>query len=314
LLQKKAERRSIMIDFTHNNHLTYTIGLNQYRTTPIEKYTVTLGSVDPDRYACSSYTGELHRTAELVRQDLGNDLVLFLSGGTDSEIVLRNFVHTGFKPRCVVLRFEKDYNIGEVTEALAIARELDVKLDIIDFNVHDFYYSGEAKEFGNQIQCTQLTYNMVYKSILTLGAPAVMGGEALLTKQVSTTDSYWYYTFRENEDASAMRFTNKFNIPLVNEWFSYTPELLLYYLEHPSIKELTTSTNYKLTSASSKNGILRQLYPNFRTKKKIHGFESLLAFNLTAYKDLGHDQVKRLEFSLDGIEYTQAIAQLRGRQ
>lgn len=314
MLQKKVVRKFTMTDFTHNNHLKYTIGQGQNRTSSIEKYSVELGSIDPDRYTVSSYTDELHRTAELVRKDLGNDLVLFLSGGTDSEIVLRSFVHTGFKPHCVVLRFENDYNIGEVTEALAIARELGVKLDIVDFNVHDFYYSGEAKEFGNQIQCTQLTYNMVYKSILTLGAPAVMGGEALLTKQVSTTDSYWYYTFRENEDASAMRFTNKFRVPLVNEWFSYTPELLLYYLEHPSIKELTTSTNFKLTSASSKNSILKQLYPNFRTKKKIHGFESLLAFNLTAYKDLGHDQVKRLEFSLDGIEYTQAISQLKGQQ
>jgi hypothetical protein len=303
-----------MTDFTHNNHLKYTIGQGQYRSTSIEKYNVQLGTIDSDRYACSSYANELHRTAELVRTDLGNDLVLFLSGGTDSEIVLRNFIHTGFKPQCVVLRFENNYNAGEVAEAQAIASELDVKLNIIDFDVHDFYNSGEAKEFGNQIQCTQLTYNMVYKSILTLGAPAVMGGEALLTRQVSTTDSYWYYTFRENEDASAMRFTNKFSIPLVNEWFSYTPELLLYYLEHPSIKELTTSTNYKLTSASSKNAILKQLYPNFRTKKKIHGFESLLAFNLTAYKDLGHDQVKRLEFSLDGVEYTQAIAQLKGQQ
>lgn len=304
------------MDFTHNNHLQYLLGGIKYgyRNTPVEKYYVTLGAIDPDRYSCSSYANELHRTADLVHTDLGNDLVLFLSGGTDSEIVLRNFVHNGFKPYCCVLRFENNYNAGEVAEAIAIANELGVKLEIIDFDVHAFYQSGEAKEFGNQIQCTQLTYNMVYKSILTLGAPAVMGGEALLTKQISTTDSYWYYTFRENEDASAMRFTNKFNIPLVNEWFSYTPELLLYYLEHPSIKELTTSTNYKLTSASSKNAILKQLYPNFRTKKKIHGFESLLAFNLTAYKDLGHDQVKRLEFSLDGIEYAQAIAQLRGQQ
>lgn len=305
------------MDFTHNNHLTYSIGASPfgYRTTSIQPYTVGLGKIDHDRYKSSSYANELHRTAELVRNNLGNDLVLFLSGGTDSEIVLRNFVHFGFKPYCCVLRFENDYNAGEVAEAVAIANELDVKLEIIDFDVHAFYGSGEAKEFGNQIQCTQLTYNMVYKSILNLGAPAVMGGEALLTRQVHIDSSYWYYTFRENEDASAMRFSNKFNIPLVNEWFSYTPELLLYYLEHPYIKELTTNKlNYKLTSASSKNVVLSELYPGIRPKKKNHGFENLIAFNTSAYKDIGSDQVKRLEFSLDGIEYTQAIAQLRGQQ
>jgi Queuosine biosynthesis protein QueC len=302
------------MDFTHNNHLKYTIGTGQYRTTSMEKYTVELGAVDPDRYAKGSYVGELHRTAELVRKDLGNDLVLFLSGGTDSEIVLRNFVHNGFKPRCVALRFENNYNAGEVEEAIAIARELDVKLDIIDFDVHDFFYSGEATEFGKQIQCTQLTYIMVYHNILKLGGPAVMGGEALLTRQVNLNNSFWYYTFRENEDASAMRFTNKFNVPLVNEWFSYTPELLLHWLEHPKIKELvSTRFNYKLNSASSKNTILSTLYKT-RPKAKTHGFESLLAFNYTAYKDIGVDQIKRLESSVDGIPYNLAIKQLKGQR
>jgi len=303
------------MQFTHNNHLSYSIGNKPYgyRENSIEKYSVGLGSVDPDRYARNSYVDELHRTAELVRADLGDELVLFLSGGTDSEIVLRNFVHNGFKPRCVVLKFEKDYNLGEVTEAHAIAKELGVKLDTIDFNVHNFYNSGEAKEFGEQIQCTQLTYIMVYHNILKLGVPAVMGGEALLTRQVNLNNSFWYYTFRENEDASAMRFTNKFDIPLVNEWFSYTPELLLHWLEHPKIKELVrTRLNYKLNSASSKNAILSTLYKT-RPKTKTHGFESLLAFNYTAYKDIGMNQIKRLESSVDGIPYNIAIRQLKGQ-
>ena len=304
------------MNFTHQNHLKYYIGNREYgyRETSIEKYTVTLGAVDPNRYKVSSYANELHRTAKLVQEDFGNDLVLFLSGGTDSEIVLRNFVHNGFKPYCVVLRFENDINIGEVVEAQAIANELDVTLEIIDFNVHEFYASGEAKEFGNQIQCTQLTYNMVYRSILKLGAPSVMGGEALLTRQVGADSSFWYYTLRENEDGSAMRFSNKFKIPLVNEWFSYTPELLLYYLEHSKIQELVANKyNYKLNSASSKNAIIAEMYPNFRVKKKIHGFESLLAFNLTAYKDIGADQIKRLETSIDGIPIIEAIKQLKGK-
>lgn len=304
------------MNFTHQNHLRYSIGNRhfEYRDTPIEKYSVQLGAVDLDRYAKSSYVDELHRTAYLVRNDLSNDLVLFLSGGTDSEIVLRNFVHIGFKPRCIAIRFENDYNAGEIAEAKAITNELGVKLDIIDFNVHEFYYSGEAAEFGKEIQCTQLTYLMVYKNILDVGAAAVMGGEALLTRHVDVNNSFWYYTFRENEDASAMRFSKKFKIPLVNEWFSYTPELLLYYLETPKIQNLVSDRfNYKLNSASSKNRILFELYPYTRPKDKLHGFESLLAFNLTAFKDIASLQIKRLESSIDGIPYNTAIKQLKGQ-
>jgi len=247
--------------------------------------------------------------------EFGKDLVVFVSGGTDSEIVLRNFLAVGHRPRCVTIRFKNDYNATDVMEAQALCAELDVPLEFIDFDVKDFYYSGEATEFGKSIQCTQVTYLMVYKSILDLGLPAVMGGETLLTRKVEADKSYWYYTLRENEDASAMRFSNKYNVPLVNEWFAYTPEVLLYYLEYPDIKQLvTTKYNYKLTSVSSKNAILAKLYPNIREKKKTHGFENLLAFNNEAYNDIASHQIKRLEASLDGVRYRDAIKQLKGQK
>ena len=305
-----------MINFTHNNYLTYSIGGRVFgqRENSTERYNVSVGQIDPERYKQSNYIEELHRTASLVLSELGKDLVVFISGGTDSEIVLRNFLAIGHTPRCVTIRFKNNYNARDVMEAQALCTELNVPLEFIDFDVKDFYYSGEAIEFGKSIQCTQITYLMVYKSILDLGFPAVMGGETLITRKVESDKSYWYYTLRENEDASAMRFSNKYNIPLVNEWFAYTPEVLLYYLEHPDIKQLvTTKYNYKLTSVSSKNAILQKIYPAIRPKKKTHGFENLLAFNYEAYNDIASHQIKRLESSLDGIRYRDIIKQLKGR-
>jgi hypothetical protein len=101
-------------------------------------------------------------------------------------------------------------------------------------------------------------------------------------------------------------------VPLVNEWFSYTPELLLYYLETPQIQQLVnTRFNYKLSSVSSKNSILKLLCPYVSEKKKTHGFENLLAFNYTAYKEAEKSLTKRLEPSLDGIPYLTALLQLK---
>jgi hypothetical protein len=303
------------MNFTYRNHLQYSIGGRKYgsRKTPIEKFVVSLGVIDQDQYRTSSFENELYRTAQLIREDFGKDLILFLSGGTDSEIVLRNFIHIGVKPRCVIIKFKNNYNAEEVIEAQNIANELDVKLEIIDFDVKDFFLSGAATEFGEQIQSTQITYIMVYNQILKLGAPAIMGGEAGLTKHITEDGSFWYYAFRENEDASAMRFSLKYNIPLVNEYFSYTPELLLYYLESEGVKSLISDRyNFKLTAASSKNAILETLYCGFRKKKKKHGFENLLAFNEQAYEDIGFNQIKKLEYSLDGVPYAQAIKQLKG--
>ena len=154
---------------------------------------------------------------------------------------------------------------------------------------------------------------MVYYHIKKLGFPAVMGGEQLLKRHVHPQGSYWYHCFRENEDASAMRFSEKFEIPLVNEWFSYTPEMMLYYLEDDGIKNLiTTRYNYKITSVSSKNDILKRLYPSIRTKIKTHGFERLLGFNLEAYNNLRQVVVNRKESSLDGMPIEELLNHLRG--
>jgi len=294
-----------MVNYTHRNHLIYSIGGRDFgfRENSIEPFCVNVGSIDHNRYTRSNYADELRRTARLLYTDLGKDLVLFLSGGTDSEICARNFVEIGKKPDCIMIRFKDDYNLPDVIEAVAICDELGLKLTFIDFDVKDFFYSGKAASISEQIQCTQLTYLMVYSCILDIGRAAIMGGEALLSNNISKDSSSWYYTFRENEDASAMRFSEKFKIPFVNEYFSYTPELLLYYLENTDIQALTSDIkNYKLTSVSSKNQILKTLYPNIRAKKKTHGFEELLGFNYEAYKALEQTQIKRLEPSLDGID------------
>ena len=208
-----------MTNFTLNNHLSYKIGNNLfgYRLSPEQKYSVSLGTIDRDLYKTSSYCAELRRTADTVYKEFGKDLSVFLSGGTDSEIVARNFLDIGIKPRCVCIRFTGGYNGSDVDEAIKIAELLDLKLDILDFDVKNFYFSGEALEFGAKIQCTQITYLLVYYHILKTSMPAVMGGEALFTRGVSPAGTNWYYTFRENEDASAMRFSKQYNIPLVNE-------------------------------------------------------------------------------------------------
>ncbi len=304
-----------MTNYTLDNHLSYSIGNSDYgyRNSSLEKYTVRVGKIDHDHYRKSSYKLELARTADSVYKEFGKDLVVFLSGGTDSEIVVRNFIDIGVKPKCATIRFIGGYNNDDVNESIEIAKELGIDLHIIDFDVIDFYKSGKAKALGDQIQCTQVTYLTVYQSILDLGAPAVMGGEVLLTRHATTDFSGWYYTFRENEDASAMRFSQKFNLPLVNEWFSYTPELLLYYLEDYEIEALVSNKyNYKLSSVSSKNDILARLYPGIRPKIKTHGFERLLGFNYESYSNISADQLRRLEPSLDGILMNDTISMLRG--
>ena len=103
------------MNFTHNNHLTYTIGdrLFGFRETPYEKYKVNVGKIDHDYYKTSNWLKEQYRTADIIYKEFGKDLIVMFSGGTDSEIVLRSFLKIGIVPRCCFINFTGDYNIED---------------------------------------------------------------------------------------------------------------------------------------------------------------------------------------------------------
>lgn len=292
------------MNFTYNNHLKYYIGdkLYGYRNDPCEKYSVEVGKIDHDHFKKSSWVNEQYRTADIIRKQYGKEFALMFSGGTDSEIVLRSFLKIGTKPRIFFIRFKNGFNHSDYLEALEISKSLNIKLETIDFDIIDFYQSGQAKEFSIELQCRQIAYLTIYYHIKNLQLPSVMGGEMLFQRNVSIKGGKWYYCFRENQDASAIRLSLKYNIPLVNEWFSYTPEMMLYYLNHPKINQLITDRyNYKISSVSTKNEILTEYFPEVKKREKTHGYENLLGFNMETFRQLISGYPKRLESSLDGI-------------
>lgn len=303
------------MNFTNNNHLQYSIGGREfgYREDVTEKYKVKVGTIDYDHYLKSNWLDEQYRTADLIYKDFGKDFVVMFSGGTDSEIVLRAFKKIGITPRAAFIRFSNDYNLQDYIIADEIAKSLDVKLEVFDFDIVNFHRNGKSAIYAKELQCSQLAYLSVYYHIAKLAVPAVMGGEMLLKRSVSKNGSRWFYCFRENEDASAMRFSNKYHIPLVNEWFSYTPEMMLYYLENSTIRSLITERyNGKLASVSTKNKVLKSLMPELVKKIKTTGFEKLLGFNGESYAQLSTLMPKRLEPSLDGIYIDELYKQLLG--
>ena len=57
---------------------------------------------------------QIERKAEELYDLHGNKLVLFLSGGIDSEIMLNSFVALRIKPRVTVLRYERNNNLHDI--------------------------------------------------------------------------------------------------------------------------------------------------------------------------------------------------------
>ena len=293
-----------MFKFTHNNHLKYYIDNRLYGTRQhaLEEYRVEVGSIDHAHYRSSNWMQEQYRIAELVAQSVGPEFCIFYSGGSDSEIVMRMLQKIGRKPTVFFMRFKGDYNLADYNIAVEVTESLGLKLNVIDHDAIEFYKGGRAAELAAELQCSQLAYLNTYHHIIKLGMPAVMGGELMMRKKPSSAGSKWYYVCRENEDTSAMRLSLKYNIPLAYEWFTYTPEVIAYFIEHPIMQQLVADKyNYKVSTVSSKNAFLKQVFPELSGAPKLHGFERLMEFNTEAYHQLARLYSPRLTTCTDGI-------------
>lgn len=293
-----------MIHFTHNNHLKYFINDKLYaeRNSIFDRYKVEVGKVDKQHFNTTTFNKELIRIAELVFTELGKDFVIYFSGGTDSEIVVRSFLQLNLKPKLVMIKYNNNYNLEDIKYADKLAKQLDLKLEFYDFHLENFMASGEADSIAKDVQCSQIVFCALYYVINKLGLPAVMGGSMPFLKNVRNTPSNWYYCYRENEEGSAIRFSLKYKIPLIYEWFSYTPEIMALYLQHKLTSHVLYNQNYKLTFEYYKNEILCDLVPGLELRQKKTGFEKIVPMNIEYYKILNKEFPSNLTGDLDGIE------------
>lgn len=305
-----------MINLTYNNHLKYFINDQEFgiRQNPFDRYKVTVGMVDQDRYTQNTFYEELKRIARLIYTELGKDFEIYFSGGTDCEILIMCFLAIGIKPKLVTIRYLDNSNEYEVINAVSIANRLSLPIEIVDFDVKDFYYSGAAIDMAQKIYCAMLIFNVFFENVRRRKIPAIMGGNVPLTKKIGNFEPYWYYTYMESEETCNIRFNQQFDTPVIYEFFSYTPEAMLYWLDSKGIQTLVNSKNLKLKAESSKNQILINELPelsiDYRTKT--HGWEKTVPFSHEANRHIVKYLIPRLTNCIDGIKYQDVINQLRG--
>lgn len=289
---------------------------------PTRKYRVEFGSIDLDHYRKSNYYEELKRVADLQYQLFGKDLIVFLSGGLDSEIAVRSYLNIGIKPRCVIIRFvnkrnsNKIENHDEVEAAIKTANLLGITYELHDFDVLEFYTSGEAREMAVKYTCSEFAILVYYKICMNFASnPCIFCCEVLLEKRKDADlNPLWYVRYQETLEAATHRVYKDTGIPIVMEWYYYTPELLLYFLESTYITRLVNSRTQYVASTRIKNDILKKLVPDVKdsTKVKTYGYENLTNMVIEANWQFKYLMPYRIDSVDHGTSYTDVIKMLKG--
>jgi hypothetical protein len=296
--------------FTYNNHLKYTIKerLFGFRETPYEKYQVSVGKIDTIYYQQNTWKTEQFRIGSLVLDNIGKDFILLYSG-LNSECILRILLSLNITPKLIFIRFVGDYNLKEYYHAVETATNLGVELSVFDYDIINNYHSKELTEFADSFNCGNIMQAVLCHIIQQLQSPVILGQKITLKKNIKLTRADWYYCFPEITNASIMRYSMKYKIPVISEWFSYTPEAIAYFLDNVDLNADTYK--FKVSTNSIQNQIFHNMYTELNMTTHKNGYENLYGLS-TEFNLRGERLHKEFDNSPNGIYINDLRKQLFG--
>jgi hypothetical protein len=223
-----------------------------------------------------SYKDALYNNGKIMRDSFNEPFDVLLSGGVDSEIVVRLFKDLGIKHNTFIFRLENDYNIRDVNDAISICQQINIPYKIIDFNLEHFF-EHDALEYLNKSFVPRAGRLPRLKWIEYLdNIPVFCDGEPYW-KRLYTTDysiqSEWHLQLSEDAYSSSL-YASNIDRTLIGDWYEYTPEIILSHMEHPMTQKLLNDQLHgKLSSWSSRYAMHQEIWPEIITRKKLVGYE-----------------------------------------
>ena len=227
-------------------------------------------------YKKMSYYDALYYNTRIMKDNFAEPFDVLLSGGIDSEVVVRLFKEEGVRQNVFTIRLENDLNIRDVTSAINICNELNIKLNIIDWNLKKFIehdaYDMFSKTFSPMIdRMVRHAWFELFDNIPVMGE-----GEPYWRRELGadhTKKSDWKLYWVEDYFTASI-YANTINRPIISEWYNYTPEIVMNYPELPIVKKLLNDEiPGKQSCWSIRTEIHHHLWPTIGAKPKLAGYE-----------------------------------------
>lgn len=224
------------------------------------------------------YFEALRRNALLLQEIYGGPFDVMLSGGIDSEVIVRMNHMLGIKQNVYTFRFENDINFYDVYSALTICNDLGIKLNLIDFNVQKFF-ENEAEHYY------KISYPSVVEKLVRFKfyeymdhIPVAGDGEPYWVRDEwdnFNVKSTWSMLFWEFDYAHAT-YSRAVNRTVIGEWYQFTPEIWTSFIKLPKVVSLLNDDiSGRLSSWSYRTELHQTLWPTIRRKPKLVGYEGL---------------------------------------
>lgn len=227
------------------------------------------------------YYDALKYNAQMVADNFSGPFDVLLSGGIDSEIVVRINHMLGINQKVYTFRLENNYNVRDVESAQSICDNLGIKLNIIDWNLQH-WIENEAYDIY------KLTHSPIVERMVRFAwfkyfdNTIVMGeGEPYWRREMGSDyskRSEWHLHWVEDYFMSSI-YANLTGQKVIGEWYNYTPEVVKSFHKLSLIKKLLNDEiPGKISCWSSRTEIHKALFPEIKDKVKLVGYEGEAGF------------------------------------
>ncbi len=269
-----------------NNHLSFGYGRIPTLNLPKLPFSETIGKADPDRL---SWWEECKIAARDIKQRYG-DIMLCLSGGIDSELMVCAFLDAGVEFETFVMMYVdqtgKCINQQDYYSSLAFCQTYSIEPFTVTLPIVDHIIQGAHKDYHIRgipethfLLPTLYTQAYMIELCNNMGVLPIMGSDQIELKTNKNGDVCIGET-SFSLGLAAPTWAHFRGLDLIYDFFMYSPNQIVSYLDHVVV-ESPKDIGYDFKQYMSYKYGSKRLTP---PRPKSTGYEHVV----TAMQDAGH--------------------------
>lgn len=256
---------------------------------------------DLDPTPCSDLKTELTLVCNQIRDLFPNDrFSVLLSGGSESEILVRMFKQLDLPFDIYIVRYSLDLNIYDVSHAVILCENLNLPYTIIDFDYLHFF-ENDVFSYSKILEANAPPILAICSILDKIdGIPVLGNGDPVLWRRpadYSNQNKMWYHAEPEF-DFGFRKYCLKTNRPAVTEFFRWNHNTLKSFANLKWFNNLISDQFFgKLGTNSTKMQGYQELFPELVSRKKSNGMEKIKH----VYLELNRELIKQNGFNYQDV-------------
>jgi len=227
------------------------------------------------QYVPTSFKDECIKVCEKISDyamSIGRVPIVLLSGGLDSEIVVRSFIESGRPFKIVSNKFSNNLNEHEITLIERFSKKYNLEVAYIELDIENALSSPRYLEMAEIAKCSYSemlpTMDLIDRVYFEMNGIPVLGNGDFYASKIN---DIWTYTEFEYILAWMRYAVGKEIIGSIN-FFQQTPEIVLAMALDPIIKQ-TISDDKESTIRHSKYLVYQKYWSDAEIRPKYNGAE-----------------------------------------